>query len=287
MAQNQFSMDLNLKAYPNQLTPDVDDDYTVKVDTQSTPLNLDDIARATAQRLGEEEVKVKAALQVGMEVIAQAVASGFCVSTPLCYAQPMATGVVMEHELSQPVDRDKVRVYASFRQGTAVTEALAQTKLQLFLQPAATGPYIAGMTSAFYSEQTGTGGAVTRVPLPMEAGGMAVITGNGLKVVGTDPTVGVTLTSVDNPGTSYFIPASKISPNTPKKLQFVLPAGVTEGAWTVKVTTQYSGSQFFTKEPRSFTLPRPVYVGLAPEEPGTGSDGGSSGGNDNQEGSPL
>lgn len=287
MAQNQFSMDLNLKAYPNQLTPDVDDDYTVKVDTQSTPLNLDDIARATAQRLGEEEVKVKAALQVGMEVIAQAVASGFCVSTPLCYAQPMATGVVMEHELSQPVDRDKVRVYASFRQGTAVTEALAQTKLQLFLQPAATGPYIAGMTSAFYSELTGTGGAVTRVPLPMEAGGMAVITGNGLKVVGTDPTVGVTLTSVDNPGTSYFIPASKISPNTPKKLQFVLPAGVTEGAWTVKVTTQYSGSQFFTKEPRTFTLSRPIYVGIAPEEPGTGSDGGSSGGNDNQEGSPL
>lgn len=84
MAQNQFSMDLNLKAYPNQLTPDVDDDYTVKVDTQSTPLNLDDIARATAQRLGEETAKVRATLQVGMEVIAQAVASGFCVSTPPC-----------------------------------------------------------------------------------------------------------------------------------------------------------------------------------------------------------
>ena len=285
MAQNQFSMDLNLKAYPNQLTPDVDDDYTVKVDTQSTPLNLDDIARATAQRLGEEEVKVKAALQVGMEVIAQAVASGFCVSTPLCYAQPMATGVVMEHELSEPVDRDKVRVYASFRQGTAVTEALAQTKLQLFLQPAATGPYIAGMTSAFYSEQTGTGGAVTRVPLPMEAGGMAVITGNGLKVVGTDPTVGVTLTSVDNPGTSYFIPAANIPPNTPKKLQFVLPAGATEGAWTVKVTTQYSGSQNLTKEPRSFTLPRPIYVGIAPDEPE--EPGGSDTGGGGQSGNPL
>lgn len=278
-------MDLNLKAYPNQLTPDVDDDYTVRVDTQSTPLNLDDIARATAQRLGEEEVKVKAALQVGMEVIAQAVASGFCVSTPLCYAQPMATGVVMEHELSQPVDRDKVRVYASFRQGTAVTEALAQAKLQLFLQPAATGPYIAGMTSALYSEQTGTDGAVTRVPLPMEAGGMAVITGNGLKVVGTDPTVGVTLTSVDNPGTSYFIPASKISPNTPKKLQFVLPAGVTEGAWTVKVTTQYSGSQNLTKEPRSFTLSRPIYVGIAPDEPE--EPGGSDTGGGGQSGNPL
>ena len=282
MAQNQFSMDLNLKAYPNTLTPDVDDDYTVKVDTQSTPLDLDDIARATAQRLGEEEVKVKAVLQVGMEVIAQAVASGFCVSTPLCYAQPMATGVVMEHELSQPVDRDKVRVYASFRQGTAVTEALSQAKLQLFLQPAATGPYIAGMTSALYSEQAGTDGAVTRVPLPMEAGGMAVITGSGLKVVGSDPAVGVTLTKADDPDTSYFIPASRISPNTPKKLQFILPAGVTEGAWTVKVTTQYSGSQNLTKEPRSFTLPRPIYVGIAPEEPGGGGTD-----DDDQSGSPL
>lgn len=283
MAQNQFSMDLNLKAYPNQLTPDVDDDYTVRVDTQSTPLDLDDIARATAQRLGEEITKVRSALQVGMEVMAQAVASGFCVSTPLCYAQPMATGVVMEHELSQPVDRDKVRVYASFRQGSAVTEALAQAKLQLFLQPAATGPYIAGMTSAFYGEQTGAGGAVTRVPLPMEAGDMAVITGNGLKVVGTDPSVGVTLTSVDDPQKTFFIPAAKISPNTPKKLQFSLPAGITEGAWTVKVTTQYSGGNYQTKNPRTFTLNRPVYVGIAPEEP---EQGGGTGG-DGQDESPL
>ena len=284
MAQNQFSMDLNLKAYPNQLTPDVDDDYTVRVDTQSTPLDLDEIARATAQRLGEEITKVRSALQVGMAVMAQAVASGFCVSTPLCYAQPMATGVVMEHELSQPVNRDKVRVYASFRQGSAVTEALAQAKLQLFLQPAATGPYIAGMTSAFYAEQTGAGGAVTRVPLPMEAGDMAVITGNGLKVVGTDPSVGVTLTSVDDPQKTFFIPAAKISPNTPKKLQFSLPAGITEGAWTVKVTTQYSGSQYLTKQPRSFTLPRPVYVGLAPDEP---EQGGGQEGDGGQDESPL
>ena len=50
MAQNQFSMDLNLKAYPNQLTPDVDDDYTVRVDTQSTPLNLEPPPDASATK---------------------------------------------------------------------------------------------------------------------------------------------------------------------------------------------------------------------------------------------
>ena len=270
MAQQQFTMDLNLKAYPNVLTPDVEDDYTVRVDTQSTPLTLDDIARATAQRLGEEVTKVRSALQVGMEVMAQAVASGFCVSTPLCYAQPMASGVIMADELSLPVDREKVRVYASFRQGTAVAEALAQAKLQLFLQPAATGPYIAGMTSAYYNEQAGADGAVTRVPVPMEAGGMAVITGNGLKVVGTDPTVGVTLTKADEP----------------KKLQFILPAGVTEGAWRVSVTTQYTTGNKTTREPRTFTLDRLIYVGeTAPDTPG--GDGGGEEDDDNQSGSPL
>lgn len=282
MAQNQFSMDLNLKAYPNQLTPDVDDDYTVRVDTQSTPLNLDDIARAAAGRLGDEEVKVKAALQVGMEVMAQAVASGFCVSTPLCYAQPMASGVVMEHELSLPVDREKIRVYASFRQGTAMTEALKNAKLRLYLQPAATGPYIAGMTSA-YTEQKEKNGVLTDVPLPMAAGDMAVITGDNLKVVGTDPAVGITLTSVDNPGTSFHIPAAKISPNTPKKLQFNLPAGITDGAWTLTVTTQFAGGNYRTNEPRSFTLNKPVYIGAAPE---TGSETGE-GSDDGEGGSPL
>ena len=216
MAQ-QFTLDLNLKAYPNTLTTDVPDDYVVKVETQSTSLTLDDIADATADRLGEEPTKVLGALKVAMEVMADAVASGFCISTPFCYAQPMASGVVMESELSLPVDRERVKVYASLRQGPVLAEAFGKAKLQLFLQPAATGPYIAGMTSAF-SEEREQGGVMTRVPVDMEPGEMVVITGNGLKVVGSDPSVGVTLTKADDPDTSFFIPAKKISPNTPQEV---------------------------------------------------------------------
>ena len=130
MAQ-QFTLDLNLKAYPNTLTTDVDDDYTVKVETQSTSLTLDDIADATADRLGEEPTKVLGALKVAMEVMADAVASGFCISTPFCYAQPMASGVVMESELSLPVDRERVKVYASLRQGPVLAEALGIDPAQL------------------------------------------------------------------------------------------------------------------------------------------------------------
>lgn len=276
MALN-YTYDLNLKAYPNELTPDVADDYTVRVNTQSTPLTQDDIARSVADRLGEEPSKVQSIVQVFTEEVAAAVASGYCVSTDAFYAQPMASGVVMEEELSGPVDRDKVKVYASLRQGPAMKEALAKAKLNYFLQPAATGPYIAGMTSAF-SQEVEQGGVMTRVPLDMEPGEMAVITGNGLKVVGSDPSVGITLTKADDPDTTFFIPAAKISPNTPKKLQFSLPAGITEGEWLVKVTTQYAGSSgTLTKAPRSFELPRPVTIGAV-------TGGGSTGDDDEDDG---
>ena len=272
MALN-YTYDLNLKAYPNELTPDVADDYTVRVNTQSTPLTQDDIARSVADRLGEEPSKVQSIIQVFTEEVAAAVASGYCVSTDAFYAQPMASGVVMEEELSGPVDRDKVKVYASLRQGPAMKEALAKAKLNYFLQPAATGPYIAGMVSAYNS--VGSDGVLTRVP--MEGGQMAVVTGSGLKVVGTDPSVGVRLTSVSEPSTTFLIPASQISPNTPKKLQFVLPAGVTEGEWTVEVTTQYSSGRL-TKSPRTFKLERPILIGSLPDDGGTDTGDGEDDG---------
>ena len=271
MAQLKYTLDLNLKAYPNELTPDVDNDYTVKVHTQSTPLTQDDLADSVAARLGDEPSRVRSIIQVFMEEVSLAVASGYCLSTDAFYARPVASGVVTDDELSQAVNRDEVKVRATFRQGPAVEEALQKAKLHFFLQPAATGPYIAGMTSAFTQ-------ATTRVPLPMEGGDMAVVTGDGLKLVGDDPAVGITLTSVSNPGTTFFIPPSKVSPNTPKKLQFTLPAGVTEGQWTVKVCTQYAGGgKTLTKEPRTFTLPHPITIGEASEsgQQGGGSQGGS------------
>lgn len=268
MAQLKYALDLNLKAYPNELTPDVDNDYTVKVHTQSTPLTQEDIAASVADRLGEEPARVKSIIEIFMEEVSLAVASGYCVSADAFYARPVASGVVTDDELSQAVDREQVKVYASFRQGPAVEAALQKAKLHYFLQPAATGPYIAGMTSAFTD-------ATTRVPLPMAGGEMAVLTGSGLKLVGDDPSVGITLTSVSDPDTSFFIPPVKVSPNTPKKLQFSLPAGVTEGEWTVQVTTQYSSGSTLTKEPRTFTLPHSIVVGEV-TEPG-GSDDDDSG----------
>lgn len=275
MAENRtYQNELDLKAYPNELTKDIDNDYIVKVNTREQTLTADDIAADVALLSGKyNQSEVKHLMDLEAQAMARAVASGFNITTPLCQVRPVASGVVMEDELSAPVDRDKVKVYASLSAGAVLKEAMRQTKLNLFLQPATTGPYIAGMVSAEFADAAAT----TRAP--MEAAGMTVITGNGLKVTGTDPSVGITLTSVADPSKKFFIPPTKISPNTPKKLQFVLPAGVTEGQWMVKVTTQFSHS-YETKEPRTFELKRPVYVGV-PAEGGGDTPGGGGDQNEN------
>lgn len=271
-----YADELELKAYLNELTTDIDNDYTVKVQTKTQSLTDEDIAQDMALLSGKyTQSEIFHLLDLQAQVVGRAAANGYNVATKTFYMQPMASGVIMEDELSLPVDREKVKVYANFRAGTTVKEAMQKTKLSLFTQPAVTGPYIAGMVSAAPVD------SVTQTRAPMEASEMAVITGEGLKVVGTDASVGVTLTSATDTSKSFFIPAAKLNPNTPKKLQFVLPAGVTEGQWKVKVTTQYMGSgKSFTKEPRSFELKHPVTVGTPTGGGGSSTPGEGGGGLD-------
>lgn len=259
----EATMDLALKAYPNELTPDVDNDYTVRVETQEMSLGLEHIATKVAKNLNKSVNEVRSILEEACQETANYAASGFCISTPLFTLRPMASGVIMEEELSQPVDREKISVYGSLSQGALLKEAFAKTHLKLFLQPAVTGPYITGMVSAAPVNP------VTQTRAPIKGGKMAVLNVKNGKIVGDDPSVGITLTSVSNPETSFFIGPDDISPNTPTKLQFILPAGVTDGEWRVKITTQYSSSGQ-TKAPRSFELARPVNIGSAP----AGGDGG-------------
>ena len=264
------SYDLPLKAYPNELTPDIDTDYVVKVDTQETSLTLEHIALRVANRLNREYNDVLGALNAACEETAAYAASGYCISTPLFRLRPMASGVLMEEELSQPVDREKIKVYGSFSQGDALREAFEKANVKLFLQPAPTGPYIAGMVSASPIDPE------TQTRAPMQAGRMAVLQVRNGKIVGDDPSVGITLTKADDPDTTFFIGPADISPNTPTKLQFILPAGVTDGEWLVKITTQYASGRM-SEKPRSFELERPVVIGATATTPGGGDEGDDSG----------
>lgn len=64
MKTRNYKMDLALMAYPNELTPDIDTDYIVKVNTQSQSLTLEEIAADVAARSGKFEAsEVKSLLR--------------------------------------------------------------------------------------------------------------------------------------------------------------------------------------------------------------------------------
>jgi hypothetical protein len=140
----------------------------------------------------------------------------------------------------------------NFVQGEYAREDLKDLTVSVAEQPAPTGPVIQAVTNP-----------VAGVPDTLNTGAMALLQGLRLAVRGTaekaDET-GVYFTSAD--GTvEVRIPAGHLSPNLPKKLQFVLPAEVTAGDWRVKVATQStSNAGFFTKDVREYVYPNTVTV---------------------------
>lgn len=249
---------MSLMAYLHTITKDVIDDYYLRVKLEKQTLTTEDIAVEVAARQGKYEAdEVALLLNKAMEVTAEAVASGYRVNLPLCHIQPAASGVIMKNDLSKPIDRNKVKVYANLSQGPGLRKAMSTNQIEIFLQPAAVGPFINGainpaMPSAGYI-------------LP---GQQCVISGRNLKLAGDDATVGITFTHTADQSEVKIAPAS-VYPNEPTSLQFVLPASMKEGTWNLTVTTQFGGGGTLVKEPRSYTFGTPVQVGE-----GSGGGGG-------------
>jgi hypothetical protein len=95
----------------------------------------------------------------------------------------------------------------------------------------------------------------------IDPGAMVLIQGMRLAIKGEkEDKIGVYFTSVDG-SAEVRISANQLSPNTPTKLQFVLPAGVTPGEWKVKVATQSTrNAGRFTKDVREYEYPNIVTV---------------------------
>jgi hypothetical protein len=96
---------------------------------------------------------------------------------------------------------------------------------------------------------------------------MVVIHGLNLAVEGDQTAeIGVFFTPLAGGGpaggSAVHIPAGKFSPNTAGQVQFVLPAAVSPGEWTVRLATQTAGGRkdVFTKTVRSYTYATPVQV---------------------------
>ena len=145
--------------------------------------------------------------------------------------------------------------YVSFTQDKDLREAIAQTSVNI-LGEKRDAMYIIGGEDA---ATRATDGMAT-------AGRNYTLNGRLIKVVGEHESVGITLT--DASGKVSKLPNDMLVVNNPSQLIILLPSDLTDGHYTLTVTTQYSGTNTLLKTPRSTSKVITI-----------GQSGGSEGGN--------
>lgn len=248
---------INVIAHLNELTKDVKNDYygTPQVVETLTPTDI--IGRMKAKEMATKNVDGEAFIKSFMTECALAVAEGNNIVTPLYRIALGMQGVIYSEDLGHNIPAERLNVSANLMAGEELRKAIAGSTVYVFEQAGATGPVIQTISDPTEKE-----------PGHLNPGAMVLLQGMRLALKGDDPSVGILFTSADNPGTTVAVAPAQVYPNMPTKLQFSLPAAVTEGEWHVSVTTQASGSStVLLKSPRTFQFPETVIVG----NPGGGS----------------
>lgn len=285
MAKTSQRAKLVLKARENLLTKDIKNDYYLTVKSQRT-LTLADLAKEVAATHGHQnQSEVEMLTRKTLELAAWYLSNGFGITTPLGYYHTTVSGSLLDSELSAAPDRSKLKLGISYAMSDLMRQSLTEAELDLEIDKAKTGPQLFSVVSVQDAQHPD---AATRGDsVPVAAGEACIIKGRNLKVGGpAEANAGITLTRQDKQGvTSVFIPATRLFPNTPTQVGFVMPASAEEGSvWQVKLCTQIgANSSQLPKEPRTVVMDNNFVVGQPAEE----TPGGGSGGDGGIEDDPL
>jgi hypothetical protein len=237
-------------AHLNELTKDVPNDYYLQQLLRGTLTLSDIIKRLESREIATKNVNGEAFVGIVLNEIANATLEGYNVVTPLFHTSLGFKGVVFASELGHNIPADQVNVRMHITQSVETRNMVKASTVYVEEQPAPTGPVIQAVTNPVVGETDA-----------LNIGAMALIQGLRIAVAGKADEIGVYFTAFDNPAVVVHIPAGQLSPNSPSKLQFVLPPDVTAGQWMVKVATQISSNRStFTKEVREYTYPNIVTV---------------------------
>ncbi len=276
MAKTSQRAKLVLKARENLLTKDIKNDYYLTVKSQRT-LTLADLAKEVAATHGHQnQSEVEMLTRKTLELAAWYLSNGFGITTPLGYYHTTVSGSLLDSELSAAPDRSKLKLGISYAMSDLMRQFLTEAELDLEIDKAKTGPQlfsVVGAQDAQHPDAATRGNSV-----PVAAGEACIIKGRNLKVGGpAEANAGITLTRQDKQGvTPVFIPATRLFPNTPTQVGFVMPASAEEGSvWQVKLSTQIgANSSQLLKKPRTVVMDNNFVVGQPAEEtPGSGSGG--------------
>lgn len=278
MGNNSQRAKLSLKAIPYPVS-ERKDDYYLNV-KQQNKLTIDDLAAEVASTHGHHRAAEVAMLaREVLELANWYLSNGYTVVTPQGNFRVTVQGTLLDSELASAPNREKLRLNVAYTMGEEMRQMLTDAELDVEITKAATGPQIYSVVDARQADMPDVS---TKVPIPIEPGQTVIIRGRSIKIGGEGEDIGVTLTRTDDSsGTKLFFPVSRLYPNTPTKVGFVLPSDVEEGStWEVTLCTQVgSNGTLLLKTPRSVTMPDTFTVGEA-SSPGTGGGtepGGGSG----------
>ena len=213
-------------------------------------LDLDDVLEEMQkQDTGLRPETMRHAVTLYHRVVMDLILNGYSVNTGLFRAVPQLTGVIE----GGVWNKEKNSIYVSFTQDKALREAIAQTLVEILGEKS-------NIMYILETEDKKTGlkdGSAT-------AGRNFFVRGAMLKVAGDDETVGVTLTNADKTVTK--LTDDLITINNPSSLTLLLPVELTEGEYTLTITTQYSSSGTLLKTPRSVSTP--IWIGGKPADGG-------------------
>lgn len=239
------------------------DNKTDKIFQLETTRSIDKgiiLDRMVAKNPGVRRETMALGIELMEEVISEALMNGESVNTGLFRGVAQFRGVAKNNAW----DAEANSIYVSFTQGKTLREAIKDTHVDV----------LGERPSKFY---IGSGqDATTRATdFSATAGRNFTLYGKNLTVVGDDPSVGVTLTSVST-GAVTKLDNDMIVLNEPSRLILLLPAGLDDGEYTLTVTTQYKGSSNdLLKTPRSAS--QTLYIGGAPDSGSTVTPGGGGG----------
>ena len=184
-------------------------------------------------------------------VVARFLMNGYNVNTGLYHAVPRFTGIV-EKGLWNPL---KNGIYVVFTQDKVLREEIAKTEIVVKGEKP-------GLMYVLDTEDRSNG----MIDGSMTPGRNFAIHGSYLRVMGDDPSVGVTIRNTETDAVTK-VESDMFGINDPSKIMFVVPSGLQPGSYELTITTQYmKGKNALRKSPRSLTIP----VSIA--QPGGGGD---------------
>ena len=243
------------KRIPNDVTVNDPSDYIAKVIITAS-MTDEDIARKVVERGTVFDYSTLLnAFRLRDQVILDFLSQGLAVVTGTCQYLPSITGVLDGTTFNPQKNRCTVNINPSVEMRRMLEKVKAEY-----------GGYTQESGGAEISkvEDTTTG----RIDGTITPGGIVNIWGKKIKVVKDDGTTAGAIVFVDSKGVATPV-TTALGTNEPKHISFIVPASLTNGNYTLELTTKFTSHTGTLKEERTITCPLTLVVGS-----GSGEEGG-------------